>query len=178
MPLRDEAVVAGRSEDEASVSLPTDGYGDPCDAAVELLYTLSTVPGLTPPSEWPDADDVLDLFGGAGKTPAELGITDPGGEWQLNVTIGADTAELRCKYDGRGYVSDREDTFYSTRRSRSSSTVKARHHLIPCGRSTNGSSSEPRRPVSFLRQPQTVGQRCRGVRHSTRRSVSFSNAVG
>jgi hypothetical protein len=110
--IRDGTVIAGRSEDEAAVSLPDDGYHDPGDAAADLLDTLSTVPGLTPPEEWPDASVVWDLAAGIGKTPVRLEITAPRGEWWLNVTIGTDTAELHCTYNDSAVVSDREDTFH------------------------------------------------------------------
>lgn len=110
--IRDGSVIAGRSEDEASVFLPDDGYDDPGDAAAELFDALSAVPGLTPPEMWPEASGVMDLVAGADQTPVSMEVGDPLGEWQLHVTIGNDAVELRCTYDGSGLVSDREDTFY------------------------------------------------------------------
>ena len=105
-------VIAGRSEDEATVTLPDDEYYDPSDAADELLDSLSAVPGLTPPEVWPEADVVLALVAGADKTPVQLEITDPHGEWQLNVTVGADTATLICTYDNNAVTGGRKETFY------------------------------------------------------------------
>jgi hypothetical protein len=110
--IQDGSVIAGRSEDEASVFLPDDGYGDTGDAAAALLDALSAVPGLTPPEIWPEANEVMDLVAGADETPVSMEVDDPVGEWQLHVSVGADTAELRCIYDDSGLVSDREDTFY------------------------------------------------------------------
>lgn len=92
--IRDGTVIAGRSEDEATVSLPDDGYVDPGDAANDPLDALGAVPGLTSPEEWPEASVVLDLVAGADKIPIRLEITDPLGEWRLNVTIGSDAAKL------------------------------------------------------------------------------------
>ena len=110
--IQDRNVIAGRSEDEATVSLPDDGYYDSGDAADDLLDSLSAVPGLTPPEVWPEASVVLDLVAGADKTPVQLEITDPHGEWQLNVTIGADTAELICAFDYNAVAGGRKETFY------------------------------------------------------------------
>jgi hypothetical protein len=89
--IRDGDVIAGRSEDEATVSLPDNRYHDPFDAADDLLDTLGAVPGLIPPEAWPDTSEVLDLVAGTRRTPVRLDINDPHGEWHLNVTIGAET---------------------------------------------------------------------------------------
>ena len=109
--IRDGSVIAARSEDEASVFLEDDRYSDPGEAAAELLDALRAVPGLTPP-EWPEASGVMDLVAGADATPVSMEVGEPLGEWRLHVTVGDDTAELRCVYDDSGLVSDREDTFY------------------------------------------------------------------
>jgi hypothetical protein len=109
--IRDGSVIAARSEDEASVFLEDDRYSDPGEAAAELLDALSAVPGLTPP-EWPEASGVMELVAGADATPVSMEVGEPLGEWRLHVTVGDDTAELRCVYDDSGLVSDREDTFY------------------------------------------------------------------
>jgi len=109
--IRDGGVIAARSEDEASVFLDDDRYSDPGDAAAELLDALSAVPGLTPP-EWPEASGEMDLVAGAEATPVSMEVGEPLGEWRLHVTVGDDTAELRCVYDDSGLVSDHEDTFY------------------------------------------------------------------
>jgi hypothetical protein len=109
--IRDRSVTAVRSEDDATVSLPPDGYRDPSDATAALLETLSAVPGLTPPEAWP-ADGVIDLVAGADKTPVHLETTDIGGGWRVRVTIGDDTAELSCTYDASARTGDREDTYY------------------------------------------------------------------
>jgi hypothetical protein len=111
--IQDGNVITGRSEDEAAVFLPGDGYHDPGDAGTDLLNTLSAVPGLTPPEAWPEASGALDLVAGADKTPVHLEITDPHGRWRLNVTIGADTADLICTYDDGALTGDWEDTFYA-----------------------------------------------------------------
>src|SRR5258707_59748 len=73
-------VIAGRTEDEATVFLPEDRYADPEDAAHDLLYALSAIPGLTPPEVWPAASCVLDLIAGANKIPDHMEVTDPYGE--------------------------------------------------------------------------------------------------
>jgi hypothetical protein len=104
-------VTAARSEDEASVFLDDDGYGDSGDAAAELLDALSAIPGLTPP-EWPETSGEMNLVAGADATPVSMEVGEPLGEWRLRVTVGDDTAELRCVYHDSGLVSDREDTFY------------------------------------------------------------------
>jgi hypothetical protein len=109
--IRNGGVIAARSEDEASVFLDDDRYSDPGDAAAELLDALSAVPGLTPP-EWPEASGEMDLVAGAEATPVSMEVGEPLGEWRLHVTVGGDTAELRCVYDDSGLVSDHEDTFY------------------------------------------------------------------
>lgn len=109
--IRDGVVIAGRGEDEATVFLPPGGYHDPDDAAAELRDALSVVPGLILPDVWP-VDGVLDLIAGADATPVHLEVADTGGEWQLIVTIGGDTAELNCTYDVSARTGDREDTYY------------------------------------------------------------------
>jgi hypothetical protein len=109
--IRDGSVTAGRSEDEATVSLPPDGYRDPADATAALLETLSAVPGLTPPDAWP-ASGVLDLLAGSGKIPVRLQTTDTGEGWRVSVVIGDDIAELSCTYDASARTGDREDTYY------------------------------------------------------------------
>ena len=142
--IRDGNVIAGRSEDEATVFLPDTGYNDPGEAAADLLDALSAVPGLTPPEAWPEASGVLDLVTGADKTPVRLEITDPHGEWRFNVTIGAETAELICTYDDSSPAVNREDDFYVRPPYQVDSAMEARLHSIPSGHSTNGSSPEPR----------------------------------
>lgn len=109
--IRDGSVIAARGEDEASVFLDHDRYDEPDEAAAELLDALGAVPGLTPP-EWPEASSEIGLVAGAHATPVSMEISEPLGEWQLDVNIGDDTAELRCVYDDSGLVSDHEDTFY------------------------------------------------------------------
>jgi hypothetical protein len=110
--IQDGNVIAARSEDEATVSLPDNEYYDSGDAANDLLDSLSAVPGLTLPEVWPEANAVLNLVAGAAKTPVQLEITDPREEWQLNVMIGDDTAELVCTFDHNAVAGGRRGTFY------------------------------------------------------------------
>ena len=110
--IQDGNVFAARSEDEATVFLPDDGYYDSSDAANDLLDSLGAVPGLTLPEVWPETTVVLDLAAGADKTPVQLEITNPHEEWQLNVTIGADAAELVCTFDHNAVAGGRKETFY------------------------------------------------------------------
>jgi hypothetical protein len=110
--IQDGNVIAARSEDEATVFLPDDRYYDSGDAADDLLDSLTAIPGLTPPEMWPETDVVLDLVAGADKTPVQLEITDPHAAWQLNVTIGADTAQLICTYDYSAVAGGRKEIVY------------------------------------------------------------------
>ena len=110
--IRDGIVVAVRSEDEATVFLPDDGYADPGDAAAELRDALSIIPGLTLPETWPETSGATDLLIDPGQTPIHLEITEPYGEWRLHVAIGADSTGLRCVYDPDALAGDHEDQFY------------------------------------------------------------------
>jgi hypothetical protein len=110
--IQDGNVIAARSEDEAAVLLPDERYYNSGDAADSLLESLGAVPGLTPPEVWPGNGVVLELVAGADNTPVQLEITDHDGEWQLDVTIGAETAELICTYDYSAVAGGRKETFY------------------------------------------------------------------
>jgi len=111
--IRDGSVTAARTEDEADLSLPDDGYATPGAAAAALLDSLSAVPGVAFPWGWPEADCVLDLTAGPDEKPVRIDITDPLGEWRFNIAIDTDTAALKCTYDYRVLAGDHEDSLYT-----------------------------------------------------------------
>lgn len=111
--IRDGSVTAARTEDEADVSLPDDGYGTPAEAAAALLDSLSAVPGVAFPWRWPEADCVLDLSAGPRGKLVRVEIADPLGQWRFRVTVGTDTAALKCTRDYRAMAGDDEGSFYT-----------------------------------------------------------------